>query len=467
VRRIAAELDGIFGAPALDRALVAVVVQSLDSGEFLYRRNATKLVMPASNTKIPTVAVAAERLGWEYTYQTRLVTSGTVEGSVLHGDLVVVGTGDPTLNRRNGDPLVVFARWAAKLREAGITEIDGRIIGDDRAFAAERLGAGWSWDYLGQGYAAPVAALQLNEDVVDLVVRPGATPGEPAIVTVRPEDGGILLDNRTVTSSATTPASRARLRVARLPGSNVVRLSGTIPLGTAETTVAASVDDPTDYFVHVLRGVLVRSGIAVSGEALDVRSLSALPDLSTARVLVTHQSAPIKDIAKVLLKVSQNLYVETLLRTVAGLEGDGSAEAGARVVREVLEGWGVPPDSFVLVDGSGLSRYNYLTADTLVSILRRMYRDPRHRDAFMDALPIAGEDGSISRRMRGTRAAGNARAKTGSISNVRALSGYVRTLDGEMLVFSIVFNNFTLPQAAIDAMTDLAVERLANVTRTR
>jgi len=169
----------------------------------------------------------------------------------------------------------------------------------------------------------------------------------------------------------------------------------------------------------------------------------------------------------VLMKVSQNLYAETFLKTIGAVAGTGgNAESGRKEVARVLQSWGIAPEEYVLADGSGLSRYNYLTPHMLVTILERIYRDPRHRDPFIAALPVGGEDGgTIARRFKGTRAAGNVKAKTGSLANVRALSGYVTTLDGEPLVFSIIANNFTVPQATIDASIDRAVELMANTTR--
>jgi len=209
----------------------------------------------------------------------------------------------------------------------------------------------------------------------------------------------------------------------------------------------------------------VARGIRVTGDAGEYGDVYPVPPMAPTRVLLSHRSPSLKEIARVLMKVSQNQYAETLLRTLGAQLGDGTAAAGQKVVREVLDGWGVPPDAYVLSDGSGLSRYNYVCAEMLVKILRQMYRDPRHRDPFIATLPIGGQDGTIGRRFIGTRAAGNVRAKTGSIANVRALSGYVTTLDNEVLVFSILANSFTVPQAAIDSTIDLAVERLANFTR--
>ena len=453
------ELERIFGAPAFDRMQWAVVVQSLDSGAILYQRNPSKLMMPASNMKIVTLAAAAERLGWDYRYRTRLVTCGPVESGVLRGDLVVVGSGDPTINSRGGSPTRVFEAWADQLRAAGIERIEGRVVADPRSFDAEGLGAGWAWDYLGYSYAAPVNALQYNEDVAQLVVRPGTAEGAPAGVEVRPAESGLLVENRVTTIAA----GETTLELQRLPGSNHLLVTGTIAVGAKEASRTAAVDDPALYFARVLRATLVEKGIPVAGDAVDAKALNGQPPATT--VVLEHQSPPLSEIARVLMKVSQNLYAETFIKTL-GAEGGGTARAGQKVVREVLTAWGSPPESYILADGSGLSRYNFVCAEMLVGILRQMYRDPRHRDAFQATLPVGGQDGgTIARRFKGTRAEGNVKAKTGSIANVRALSGYVTTLDGEPLVFSILANNFTQPQETIDAAIDLAVERLANMTR--
>jgi D-alanyl-D-alanine carboxypeptidase/D-alanyl-D-alanine-endopeptidase (penicillin-binding protein 4) len=177
-------------------------------------------------------------------------------------------------------------------------------------------------------------------------------------------------------------------------------------------------------------------------------------------------SPPLREFAGVLMKLSQNLYAETLLKTVGAARGGlGTVAAGHGVLRGLLTEWHVPADAYVAVDGSGLSRYNYVTADTLTAVLERMYRDPRHREAFLATLPVAGREGTTSARMRGTRAEGNAVAKTGSISNVRTLSGFVRTRDGEMLVFAILANDFVIPAPTINWIADVAVETLSNFIR--
>jgi PBP4 family serine-type D-alanyl-D-alanine carboxypeptidase len=251
-----------------------------------------------------------------------------------------------------------------------------------------------------------------------------------------------------------------------MAGSATLDISGTVAAAASEVVRTVAVDDPVRFFAQAFKNVLVANGVSVRGDAVNARNLDAAPDVSTIEPLLVRRSAPLSDVAKVLMKVSQNLYAETLVKTLGAQSGTGSIEAGEKVVQDVLESWGVAPESHVLVDGSGLSRYNYVTAQMLSQILRHIYLDQRHRQPFIDSLPIAGvEGGTLARRMRGTRAAGNVHAKTGSIANVRALSGFLQTADGEPLVFSFLANNFTQPQATIDQAMDLAAERLANFSR--
>jgi D-alanyl-D-alanine carboxypeptidase/D-alanyl-D-alanine-endopeptidase (penicillin-binding protein 4) len=470
VKALRADLAAGFAAPAFSNAVWGVVVRSLRTGETLYAQNPRTFLMPASNMKVVTMAAAADRLGWDYTFQTRVVAIGTVGAGILRGDLVIVGSGDPSLGGRpTGGPAVVDS-WADQILAAGITGVDGRIIGDDNAFDDEALGAGWAWDYLSAGYAAPIGGLEFNENVVQVVLKPGATAGDPVTAEVRPDTSGLVVD-----VAARTGAKEAELdlNLSRLPGSRTLRVTGTIPIGRADVTRTVSVDNPTMFMAGALRRALIAKGITVSGEAVDVDSLPAVPDLSFAQTLVTYTSPTLAEIGKVLLKVSQNLYADTLLKRIGQPAPEATAapgapattSAGIKAVQEVLARWGISPDRYLQVDGSGLSRYNYLTADVLATVLTRVAADERLRAAFLDGLPVAGVDGTIASRMKNTKAQGNARAKTGSISNARALSGFVTSADGEPLVFSMIVNNFNVPQADADAIIDRAVIRLAEFRR--
>ncbi len=456
------DLTGLFHSPAFGNAIWGVTIRSLDTGETLFIQQSSTLLMPASNMKIVTLSVAAEKLGWDYRFETRLVTTAPVEQGVLKGDLIVVGGGDPSLGAR-GESTKVFAAWAEGLKAQGISKIDGRIIGDDRALDDQGLGQGWAWDYLSAGYATPSGALEFNENLVQLTLRAGAAEGDPVAVEVRPEGHGLTVDNKVVTGPKD---SGVEFDLRRLPGTSVLHLAGTVPAGRPEVVRAASVDNPTQFFVGVLKAALIANGIAVTGDAVDIGDMAAPPDTSTAQALYSHISPTLAEIGKVMLKVSQNLYADTLLKVVGRVDlRQGSAQSGRKVVQEVLKGWGIEPEQYVQVDGSGLSRYNYLTTDVIVSILSHVHGDQRLRGPFMDALPIAGVDGTLSGRMKGTPAEGNARAKTGSISNARALSGFVTTADGEQLVFSMIANNFNVPQAQADQVADAAVAHLAGFRR--
>ena len=443
----------------MEHGLWGVEIKSLDTGRVLYARNPRTLMMPASNMKILTLAAAAETLGWDYRFTTTLETTAPVEDGALKGDLIVRGGGDPSINTRGKRADAVFDEWAAGLKAAGIMRIDGGVTGDAGAFDDRRLGQGWSWDYLQDGYAAPVSALEFNENVATLSIRPGARPGDAAGLEL-PPNTGLTIVHHVVTGES---GSSTSIAVDRLPEKAWIDVRGAIPADAATVTRDVAVATPAVYFAHATLLALQARGIHVTrGPNELVRpefELASVP----RRVLVESKSPPLREIATVMMKVSQNLYAETLLKAVgAAKSGTGTAENGRRAAAEVFAAWGIPAGGYVQADGSGLSRYDYVTAEMVVTLLERLFKDPRHKEAFTATLAIAGRDGTVASRLKGTRAEANATAKTGSISNVRALSGYVKTRDGETLAFSILANSFTIPAATVNYIADVAVETLAN-----
>ena len=457
-RQLVADLTRIFNAPVMAQGLWGVEVKSLATGRILYSLNARKLMMPASNMKIVTLAAAAETLGWDYRFKTTIESSAEIENGTLKGDLVVVGTGDPTINSRDNRADAVFDQWATALKAAGITTIDGNLVADATAFETRGLGQGWSWDYLQDGYAAPTSALEFNENVATLTIRPGAGPGDEAALELS-AGTGLGLVRRVMTSEA---GGKTEVAVERPPNGAWLDVTGSIAADAQPISREVAVANPATYFAHACLAALVTRGIAVRG--LPVERLEPHFEVTQPRrrVLVESFSPPLAEIATTMMKVSQNLYAETLLKAIGGSKGSiGTVAGGREATATVLDRWGIAPGSYVQADGSGLSRYDFVTADMIATILEHLYRDARHHDRFVATLPIAGKDGTISSRMKDTRAEGNAAAKTGSIANVRALSGYVRTRDGEMLVFSILANSFTIPAATVNWIADLAVETLA------
>ena len=457
---LARDIDAVLAAPALQRGYWGVLVRSLDNDETLYSVNARKLMLPASSMKVVTLAAAADKLGWDFRYDTRLYAAGPVEGATLEGDLVVVGSGDPSLVAADGMSDRVFADWAAALKQRGIRTIAGRIVGDDNAFEDEALGFGWSWDDLPDDYAAGVGALQFNENAVRVTVAPGPAAGDSAAIAIVPGGSGLTIVNTVVTGAA---GSAPSLSTRRLPGSATLEVRGTIPPGAAPSTLDVSVDNPTLFYVGALRTALIANGIDVRGDAVDIDNVRGARPMDGAP-LVTYRSPPLSELAVRLMKISQNQYAETLLKTIADAP-IRSASSGRAIALPLLHGWGVQPNELVMRDGSGLTRYDFVTPEALVTILTHVYRDRRLRGPFEASLPIAGRDGTLASRMKGTAAESNVRAKSGSMTGVRSLSGYVTTAGGEHLVFSIVANNFETTADVVNAATDAIVVRLATFKR--
>jgi D-alanyl-D-alanine carboxypeptidase/D-alanyl-D-alanine-endopeptidase (penicillin-binding protein 4) len=453
-------IDTILAAPALGRGTWGVLVKSLANDQTLYTLNAHKLMMPSSTQKILTLAVAADRLGWDFSYRTSVFTVGKIEDGVLKGDLLIVGFGDPTtFDDWGGSASSLFREWAVVLKRIGIQKVEGRVIGDDSAFDAEGLGAGWAWDDLAASYATSVGALQFNQNTARLVITPAA-PGEPAHVQVTPEAAHLAVLNRTTTGAG------APLTVRPIPRSPTIEVDGAIAPSSERILRNVSVPNPTLYFVNAVRDGLIRNGIEIDGPATDLDDLPAPLDRANAVICIEAFSNGLASVGVPMMKTSQNLYAETLLRTIGlRISGVGSTAAGRAVLDSTLASWGVAAGEALEVDGSGLSRYNLVTPDALATVLRHVYQDERLRDPFIGTLPRAGVDGTLADRMKGTPAADNAKAKTGSFSNARSVAGYVRTADGEPLEFVVMANNYGAPPKVIDDATDAILVALAQFSR--
>lgn len=471
VKSLGQDLTELFTHPSMAHTIWAVQVQSIDRMEKLYRLNDLTLLMPASSLKILTLAVAVDQLGWNFRYETNVLATGPIEQGVLQGDLIIRGTGDPTINAfdNNED---VFKKWVHKLNALGIHHIEGRIIGDDRAWSNKGtdtwngLNAGWLLDDLPFGFAAPSGALQQHNNVADLTLKPGTTLGLAANVYLEQETSGLELVNRVITSSRT---DKLILNFSRLPGDSRLEVTGSIPISSSPVYRTVSVDNPTTFFVNTLKHSLMFHGITVAGKALDIDDLPTEDrkrlQHQTQYELLVYQSSPLSKIATKMMKSSQNLFAETLLKTLEAKIGHESTTTGQQVIRNVMKTWNIDNSQLVITDGSGLSRYNLVTANALVRVLVQMYKNPQHMMLFEYTLPIAGLDGTLTSRMIGTEAEGNARGKTGTMTGVRTLAGYVKTRDNEQIAFAILANNFYLPSESIVETIDKAVERIAEFSR--
>jgi D-alanyl-D-alanine carboxypeptidase/D-alanyl-D-alanine-endopeptidase (penicillin-binding protein 4) len=460
--QLARDLDQLFGTAAYEHAQWAASVDSLRTSESLYRLHPSQLLLPASTQKLLTAAAAAERLGWDYRFTTRIVATAPISAGTIAGDLVIVGNGDPTINPRHPARWRVFDEWAAALQAKGVTVVTGQLIGDDNAFAEPGWGMGWSWDDLRFGYGAPVGALQYNENQIDVVVAPGIAAGAPASITTSPADSGMFVEHRVRTAAA---GAETRVELARVPGTILLRVEGQVAADAKPVSVTAAAENPTRLYLNAFREALGRHGIFVSGRTSDIDELTAPINRDAGIDLIVDWSPPLSEVIDVTLKWSRNIYAETLLFAMAPAGEPATDAKGLETLRETVTAWGVAPESYVPRDGSGLSRYDYVTSDALVGLLMAVFKNPVHAATFRETLPVAGLSGSLANRMRGTSAEARVWAKTGSMSNVRTLAGYLLTVEGEPLVFSILVNNYRGPSAEIEAIIDKAVVRLVEFRR--
>ncbi|WP_329789768.1 D-alanyl-D-alanine carboxypeptidase/D-alanyl-D-alanine-endopeptidase [Lentzea sp. DG1S-22] len=419
---LTADLDAILADNALKGADVGLVVRDAGTGEVIYTRQSGRRSQVASNLKLLTTATALDLLGPDHRWKTELVSSGTRSGSTLNGDLVLRGGGDPTMSRLR------YQQLADTLKASGVTTVNGALVVDDTKFDAQPYGTGWAWDDEPYSYSAETSALTLSPDAkfsagtVVVRVKPGAAAGAPAVVTVEPAN-----DHVQIASTATTGG--AGIVVEREHGTNVIRVSGST---NVETTRLSTVKDPTGLVSSVFQKALQANGITVTGGVKRAKAPAG------AAVLATDTSMKLSELNVPLLKDSNNMLAEVLVKTAGG-----SFVNGVNQLSTKWAGLGVDPNAVEVFDGSGMSRLDQFSPDDLTSVLVKARTKPWFA-AWQASLPVAGVDGTLVNRMRGTPAAGNVKAKTGSLSGVSGLSGYVRTAAGRDLVFSVVQNNVLL-----------------------
>jgi D-alanyl-D-alanine carboxypeptidase/D-alanyl-D-alanine-endopeptidase (penicillin-binding protein 4) len=442
-----------------------VLIRSLKTGETIYARNEKKMFMPASNMKLFTSSSAMIALGPNYRYTTRLVTNGEVNNGILNGDLILVGSGDPTISGRfdSGKVTITFEQWADSLKAHGIQRIKGNIIGDDNCFDDEYYGAGWSADYETDYYAAQISGLSFNDNCVDFRVVPSATIADVCSLSWTPNTKYVNVINKTITAAETDSVSEINFE--RKRGTNTIYVRGKLSIGKNPIIESVTVENPTAYTVMVLKEVLESKGISVLGTAVDADDFVDTLRYEHSKQLASFTSLPYSEIIKTINKPSQNFYTEQVFRTI-GKEryGVGSMDNGRAVAYPILSTWGVDTVRLRCADGSGLSRQDLITPSDIVSILSGMSKENSFLP-FYESLPIAGIDGTIKNRMKGTKAESNVHAKTGSIGYVRSLSGYVTSSDGEQFVFSMITNHYTVPTRLAEKIQDSVCVMLAEFSR--
>jgi D-alanyl-D-alanine carboxypeptidase/D-alanyl-D-alanine-endopeptidase (penicillin-binding protein 4) len=468
LKDLRARITGILQQPPLASAMVGIKIVSLDTGRVLFAENAHKLLRPASNMKLYTVTTALDRLSPDFRFTTSVYAAAPPDATgLVQGDLTVYGRGDPSIAARfnNGDYFKGIDDLAAKIAAAGVKRVAGDLVGDESYFTGPQYGSGWEWEDLQWYYGAEVSALTINDNALDLFVKPGAQLGGPALVTTGPPDPFLTIVNRVRTGPK---GVKRELTVQRGLGENTLEVSGSIPMDDRGYTGGVGISHPALLFVYLLRSALVQHGVTVTGRSRTVGAVSQTlltagatfssagttasnpSGVSTLTEIASLQSPPLSKVAEQTLKPSQNLYTELILRTLgkavappagASNRTPTSEDAGLEVVKAFLKEAGLNPEALVLSDGSGLSRNDMVTAEATVQLLTYMSKH-KYATALHEALPIAGVDGTLRNRFRGTAAESNLRAKTGSLAAAASLSGYVTTAAGEHLVFSIMVNNY-------------------------
>lgn len=443
------DIDQLLQHPALAHSITGMLVVSLRDGRTLYERHADLMLIPASNQKLLTAAAALHRLGADFRYTTRLWATGEVDSQgVLRGDLILQGEGDPILSLKEIEAM------AEAVAQAGIRQVDGYLLYDESAFDGIRRGSDWAWDDEPYYYSPCLSAVCVERNVMTVFVSPGERVGDSPRVRLSPPTDYLLVRNEATTAPAGT---RSTLFITREHARNIAVVRGQIPLDAPADSArqALSVEEPPQFAMRLLREALQKRGVTT-------RYRTALPDRvpQGARLLYTHTSPPLRDILPLLNKPSDNLIAECLMRTLGRVvHGEGSAAAGERVMLEFLRQAGLNLDALNIVDGSGLSRRNQISARNLVTLLRYMASHPQAK-VFIDSLPIAGVDGTLRNRMVNTPVQGKVRAKTGSLGRVSTLAGYLTTQSGEELVFAILMNNYNGSATTARSVQDAILLRL-------
>ena len=446
-------IDTLAGASPL-RGFAGVHVVELASGKTIYRLNEDRLFLPASNMKLFTSALALLRLGPDRRFTTQVFLDAS-------GNLVLVGSGDPSLSGRMfpyqkgaamGPGLKPIEDLADQIVASGIARVAGDVAGDDRLYPWSPYAPSWTQDDALRDYGAPASALTVNENVLSITLRPGEHAGDAAHVSIDPPLEYYAIDQRVATVAR---GAEAKIRMSRQAGSRQVLLWGSIPAGHAPILETVAIDDPALYAACALYDALTRRGVAIAGGPVAWhRSASDDYIAPEGRVVASRTSPPLVELLRVMDKVSQNLFAELMLRETGRVTRYmGTREAGLEEMDAMLKELGAGKDESRLEDGSGLSR-NSLVTPRLVTRLLAYLNQGHYREEWFSLLPVGGEDGTLEHRLCCVSEAGSIHAKTGSLSRALALSGYAESKSRGRLAFSILVNDFSAPSSEVRAWID-------------
>lgn len=456
------QINEILADPNFAYANIGVYIKSLDNSEVLYSYNKEKLFQVASDVKLFTSAAALSYLGSDFEYVTEVYQKGKIIGNVLKGDLIIFGTGDPTFSDKYyNNKYGVFEQIADSLLKLGVEEISGNLIADDSYFDNVKYGKGWPIDLENQWFAAPIGSLSINENCIDVVVKP-SQKGKAAIIEINPQTKYLSIENKTETVEKNKANT---VSVYREKGSNVITVYGNIPEDADPYYGVSTINNPTQNFIVLLKETLERKGIRVKGYAAGIDDEDVDPDYEKLPRIAIINSPDLREILKEMNKHSNNFYAEQLIKTIgAETEGEGTFENGYQSIIKMNNKFGINREYINLADGSGLSHLNLVSPVALVELLGSVYKQP-YMNSFITSLPVMGVDGTLMKRLENTKAKAKIVAKPGYNIGVRSLSGYATTADGEELSFSIIINNYLGPATLADKLQDEICLRMVNFTR--
>ena len=462
------DLDALLDNPDFSNANVGVAVLSLESGEYFYRKNENKNFIPASTQKLITTAAALEFLGPDFRFYTNLYLDGEIqENGEFLGNIIIRGSGDPTLSEYFTDePSEIIQEWVDVLDSLGITSIRGNIIGDDSYFDDHYYAPGWSWDDMTYPYSSQVNAISFYDNKIDLHVFPGDSLNPVASVSMFPENTYVQIINNVRTAQHGEASEIGIIREAR---TNIIELYGNIARDTSvrdyRMDLAVTIHNPTRFILNLFKNSLERRQIRFRGALFDINDWHEKIRYVDMNPVHVRESKPVAEIIGITNRESHNLCADILLKTIGKeTRGEGSFSAGTEQLENFCMMSGINTDNIKLVDGSGLSRYNLMSPAYQIALLSAVYRSP-YSDYFINSLARPGENGTLERRMTRSLAENSVFAKTGTMNNISNICGYIETRDDEMLAFSIMMNNFTVPQSLSRTLQDLICMRLASFKR--
>lgn len=428
--RLRTELSGLFNSDEAKQIFWGVRVVRLKDDHEIFSLNKNKRFRPASNMKVVIAAAALKALNAEYQFETKLFIDGKVTNGTLKGNLVVVGSGDPTFTMAH------FAKWVEDLRRYKIKRITGDIIGVDSIFDDQKTGLLWSWDDLSNCYSAQISGLQINGNCVQLKIVPGV---KRYLANVQKLPYTSYVE---VLNNARTTGDKTSLRFKRQEDSNKILIDGVINQASGGISKWVSVNNPTLYFSTLLYEDLRSSGFIINGRPSDARDTGYVLNRNSAYQISVAKSPPLKSIINDFLKHSINLYGESILKALGFIYfNEGTTYNGRLAVNLILKQYELPEDVLFIADGSGLSMLNLISPEYMTTLLYSISKSYFSR-TFFDALSTSGMDGTLRKRLDSSELKGNVHAKTGYIRNSRTLSGYIDTVGGDRLTFAIFANNY-------------------------